>query len=105
MAKRGGQEGNTNARKGKLWRDALERALARAVESGDKTIEKGLDKVADKVVKNALNGDRHSWKEIADRLDGRPTTVLANDDESPLVPDEIVVRVVRPKKRPARKKS
>lgn len=92
----GAPKGNTNARRGHMWRDALERALARAVKSGSKTVERGLDPIADKVVGNALNGDRDSWQEIANRLDGKHTTVLANDDDNPLVPDEIVVRLVRP---------
>jgi len=98
----GAPQGNSNAKRAKLWRAALERALARAVKKGSKTVEKGLDPIADKVVANALNGDSESWKEIANRLDGKHTTVLANDEDNPLVPDEIVVRVVRPK--PKKKK-
>lgn len=96
MAKSGGQPGNTNARRGKAWRDALERALARVAEGKVKTVDAGLDRVADVVVSGALAGDKDAWKEIADRVDGKVTQPLSNDEENPLIPDEIVVRVIRP---------
>lgn len=80
-------KGNTNARKGTQWREALERALARTVKSGAKTVDKGLDKIADQVVKNALAGDKDSWQEIANRLDGKHSQAIAltGDEDKPIV--------------------
>jgi hypothetical protein len=81
-------EGNKNAAKGKKWQKALEKALARI---GDGDMEVGLSKVADKVVAAAADGDKDAWKDIADRLDGKPaqTTTLAGDPDNPLVIDKI----------------
>ena len=83
----GAPKGNTNAKRGHLWRDALERALARQVKDGDKTIEKGLDPIADKVVKAAVNGEKDAWQEIANRLDGKhaQAITLAGDEDKPVI--------------------
>lgn len=51
------------------WRKALERALARAVNG---EIDNGLDRVADAVVAAAMGGDKDAWREIGDRMDGKP---------------------------------
>jgi hypothetical protein len=92
-------KGNNNAGKGKQWREALERALARSVKGKVKSIENGLDPIANIVVRNALNGDREAWQEIANRLDGRPVTPIAGDEDVPLFPTDINVHVVKPGKR------
>lgn len=74
--------GNQNAAKAKRWQKALERSLARA--GGD--VDAGLDTVADQVVTAAQKGDKDAWKEIGDRLDGRPSQIISGDsDGSPLV--------------------
>jgi len=106
----GAPKGNNNAGKGKMWRDALHRALARAADGRSKTVEAGLDKVANTVVQQAMEGDKDAWREIADRTDGKPTQVHAGDEENPLVPSEIIVTLVRPgearpTEKPARKKT
>jgi hypothetical protein len=60
--------GNQNAKKAKIWEQALKRALARW--SGE-TVHAGLDKIADTVVRAAGAGDMWAIKEIGDRVDGR----------------------------------
>lgn len=82
----GAPKGNTNAKKGKLWRDALERALARAGERGDRTVERGLDKVADTVVMQAIEGDKQAIQEIGNRIDGKPaqSVEITGDTEKPI---------------------
>jgi hypothetical protein len=100
MATKGGQTGNTNARKGTQWRDALERALARSCKTKAKTVDKGLDKIADQVVKNALAGNKDAWQEVANRLDGKHAQAIeiSGDEDKPIVTRiERVVLNVDPK--------
>lgn len=54
----------------KAWSDALRRAVHR--ESAGKGSEKWLDVIANRVVTLAAEGDPQAFKEIGDRLDGRP---------------------------------
>lgn len=91
MAERGGQPGNNNASKGRPWRDAIGRALAK--KSRVEQIE-ALDVIAEKVVDAALAGPSHEkgdpWlsaiHELADRLDGKAAQQiqLSGDEDSPL---------------------
>lgn len=73
--------GNQNA--SKQWRKSLEKALARL---GGSDIDSGLAMIADKVVSAAVAGDKDAWKDIADRLDGRPaqSVTLAGDEDNPV---------------------
>lgn len=64
MAKKGGQEGNDNARRGKLWNDALRKAIA-----SDDGLR--LRKAAEKLLDEAAEGKPWAVREIADRLDGK----------------------------------
>lgn len=83
MATSGAQPGNQNARKAKLWEQALKRALARAAGS---TVDAGLDKIADKVVAQAMNGDKDAWDEIAVRIDGKPAqAIIGGDEDDPAI--------------------
>ena len=74
-------EGNHNYVKGKRWKKALEKALARI---GEGDVDIGLSKVADKVVQAAADGDRDAWKEVSERMDGKAATVLAGDEDAPI---------------------
>lgn len=65
MAERGGQPGNQNATKNKVWRDTLDRAIAQ--DDG-----KRLRASAEKLLDAASNGESWAVKELADRLDGKP---------------------------------
>lgn len=93
--------GNQNARKAKVWEQALKRALARY--SGE-SVDAGLDKLADRMVKAAAEGDDAAWhtiiEKIGDRLDGKPAQALVGGDEedNPIRLVQKVERVVvRPK--------
>ena len=55
----------------KLWTDALRRALHR--ESQGKGSPKWLDVIADRVVQQAAEGDAQAYREIGDRIEGKPT--------------------------------
>jgi hypothetical protein len=74
--------GSSNAAKGRRWRDAINKALARyCAEDCDRG--EALDKVAELVVKRAMEGDKDSITEIACRLDGKPAqslTILGDED-------------------------
>jgi hypothetical protein len=73
--------GNQHAAKDRRWRKAIERALARS--GGD--VDAGLNPIADQVVAAALKGDRDAWREIGDRLDGKPAQTIQGDGDAPLV--------------------
>lgn len=63
--KGGGQPGNQNAKKGKLFYDALRVALVQEDR-------KKLRSITDKLVKAAESGEPWAVKEIMDRMDGKP---------------------------------
>jgi hypothetical protein len=63
MAKKGGQPGNQNAAKGKIWSDALRLELAQDRQRLRKLIKALMDK--------AESGDVPALKELADRIEGK----------------------------------
>ena len=65
MAERGGQPGNTNATKSKVWIAALNRAVAQ--DDGAR-----LRAAAEKLIELAVEGDVAALRELGDRLDGKP---------------------------------
>lgn len=78
MAERGGQPGNTNATKNKVWIEALNRAVAQ--DDG-----KRLRAAAEKLLDLAVEGNVPALKELGDRLDGKPIQTIANDGDTPFV--------------------
>jgi hypothetical protein len=87
--------GNQNYLKGRRWRDAIERALAkRTTASGG--IE-ALDELAEKLLSLADQSDIQALKEIADRLDGKPSQAidLGSDPDRPVV-QKVIREIVRP---------
>jgi len=58
--------GNRNAQKGRMWNDALRKAIAQ--DDGRR-----LRASIEKLLNLASNGEPWAIKELADRLDGRPT--------------------------------
>ena len=58
--------------KQKDWADALRRAVHR--ESNGAGSPKWLDVIANKVCEAAAEGDAQAFKELGDRLDGKPKT-------------------------------
>ena len=59
--------------KKRAWAEALHRAVHR--ESAGKGSPKWLDVIADRVCQEAANGDSAAFKELGDRLDGRPKSI------------------------------
>lgn len=90
----GAPVGNQNGAKGRLWLDAIRRALARKAE-GD--LSSGIDKLAEKLVAAAESGDQWALLEIGNRLDGKPAQSLtvAGDAENPLAVKG-AIELVRP---------
>lgn len=70
--KGGAPLGNRNAVKNRPWREALDRAIKR----GGRDL---LDQAASKLLLAAAGGDLDAMKELANRLDGRPTQAVALD--------------------------
>lgn len=60
--------GNTNAKKGRMWNDALRRAISQ--DNGER-----LRASIEQLLNLASNGEPWAIKELADRLDGRPKQV------------------------------
>lgn len=71
--KSGGQIGNSNAKKEKIWEEALRMEL-KMFEDKTAGIERKtvLRHIARVIIKQALKGDPQAWKEIGDRIDGKP---------------------------------
>jgi len=77
MSFRKGQSGNPGGRsKDRAWRDALRLAVNRLAEDGE---QKLLNVIAEKLVALALEGNLAAIREIADRLDGKPTQAVSLD--------------------------
>ena len=53
-----------------------------------------LTRVAEQVVEEALAGDRDAWKEIGDRMDGKPAQAIVggSEEDNPL---RVLARVER----------
>jgi len=90
----GAPVGNQNAKKGRMWAKALEREVAR-LESGD--LEAGLARIARRVVRVADQGDEEkaiwAFKEIGDRLDGKPAQAIVGDSDAD--PINVVAKIER----------
>ena len=89
----GAPVGNKNARKAKIWEQALKRALARY--SGE-TVDAGLDRLADRMVKAAMEHDDYAAaaqiiERIGDRMDGKPAQAIVGDADAD--PIQVATRV------------
>lgn len=80
----GAPAGNQNAAKAKKWTAAIERALARRY--GKKLVD-ALDDLADQFIAAVEKGDLAAFKELGDRLEGKPSQQidLGNKDGEPLI--------------------
>lgn len=92
---RGGQPGNQNATRGRIWRDAIQRALQK--RSRTDQVE-ALDDLAEQLLVKAQAGDVTALKELGDRLEGKSAQqiTLAGDPDNPLQIEKIVREVVKP---------
>lgn len=94
MATSGGQPGNQNAAKARIWTEAIKRAIARKYD-GD--LKHGLDKLADDFVNSVASGDLSTFKELGDRLEGKPAQAIiggSEDDPAIKTVNEIIIRAV-----------
>jgi len=66
--------------KAKSWTAAIERAILRMANEDPQALEK----LASKLVNLASNGDLGALKEIGDRIEGKPTQMIAGDPEQPI---------------------
>jgi hypothetical protein len=90
--------GNQNAKKAKIWEQAIKRALARYSGS---TIEAGLDRLADRLVKSAIEHEDDSAaaviaEKIGDRLDGKPAQAIVGDADADPIQVQGFVKLVTP---------
>ena len=105
MGSVGAPKGNTNARSGTEWRQAIKRALTRLAEaSGDErpTFRAGLDAIADELVKAAASGERWAVEQVGDRADGKAHQSLGiteSDEEGRLADVDDAWNMIYPEKR------
>lgn len=92
----GAPVGNKYASQGKLWKAALLRALEKRAADNGRHRNDELDELADKFIQACASGDLMALKELADRLDGKPATVIVGDEDAPAVKVDGFVRLVRP---------
>ncbi len=76
--------GNTNAVKGKRWRNAIDTALEKRCKSDG---QKALVALAEVMLAAAEKGESWALKEVGDRMDGRAaqSVTLSGDEDKPLV--------------------
>jgi hypothetical protein len=84
----------------KLMRDALIMALMREAEDGEGIPTKKLHLIAGRLVEKAMAGDISAIKEVCDRVDGKPTQPVNDDEDLP-----ILTRIERVLVRPQTKNS
>ena len=74
----GAPQGNTNATKNRLFRQALDKQLKEA-KAKNKSVTgeyAALQEIALKLIEQAQDGDLTAIKEIADRVDGKATQAI-----------------------------
>lgn len=94
-----GQSGNPGGRpKIKAWKEALKRQIAKQGDhDAEDKLASGLDKIAKAVVSNAMLGDKESWQEIGNRLDGKvPQAIVGGDEDDAPIKVEGVIRLHKP---------
>ena len=86
---KGGQPGNENARKGKLFYGELRKTLVQ-----NDALK--LRQIAEKLVESAIEGEPWAVKEVMDRMDGKPlqATSIENTDGTSIT--GIQVNFVKP---------
>ena len=89
----GAPEGNQNAKNGKLWRQAIQRALEKRAADNGRHKNAELDELAEKLLCACHDGDLSALKELGDRLEGKPAQAIVGDDEYD--PFRMVQKVVR----------
>lgn len=67
--KRGGQIGNNNGGKNKLWSLAIQKAIRKRSKS--EQLEE-LENIAEVLLNKCMEGDMVALKELGDRIEGKP---------------------------------
>lgn len=75
-------------------REAIQIVLNEPVSKKDKV--KKLRRIVEAVAKNAMAGDIQSARELFDRLDGKPTQVVAGDNDGGPISHSVEVTFVKP---------
>lgn len=70
--------GNQYAARGRVWRDAINRALANRSRVDQVN---AIDVLAEKLLAKCDEGDMQALKELGDRIEGKPTQPISGDDE------------------------
>ncbi len=76
--------GNTNPADGKLWKAAIRRALEKRSKSR-KDMKDALDDLAEKFLSECDNKQGWAFRELGDRLDGKPAQAIVGADGGPVV--------------------
>ncbi len=77
----GAPVGNSNRATQYRIKRTLEAVLERRSKADGKA---ALEAACEKLISNAESGDLQSFKELADRLEGKPKQIVAGDDDAPL---------------------
>lgn len=93
MAESGGQPGNKNATKNKVWIAALNRAVVQ--DDGKK-----LRAAAEKLLDLAVEGDVGALRELGDRLDGKVAQAITGADGGAIQIEKIKRVIVDPNDAP-----
>jgi restriction endonuclease Mrr len=88
---RGAPIGNQNAAKAKKWTAAIERALQK--RSG-KALAEALDDLAEKFIAAVEKGDLAAFKELGDRLEGKPAQAITGPNGGELEHIHTIRRVI-----------
>ena len=83
----GGQPGNKNAAKAKIWSDALRKHAVNNPEC--------IPDTAKKLWEMAIGGDLGAIKEVGDRLEGKVANVIAGDPNQPLTVELITEYLIK----------
>lgn len=86
--------GNDNATRGRIWRNAIRRALEKRSSSKDR--KDAVDALAEVLLQKAEDGEGWALKELGDRLDGKPHQTIGGDPEGVEIPVSMIVKYVKP---------
>lgn len=87
MADKGAPIGNDNAHRGKLWNDALRKAIVQ--DKGER-----VRVAVGKLLAKAAKGEPWAIKELADRLDGKAAQAIVGADGGDLKVIQRIERVI-----------
>lgn len=87
--------GNQNARKSRLFEQALLREIKqRDLEAGE---GETMRKIAAKLIDKATEGDLMAARDVRDTIDGKPAQTIQGPDGGPVQVEKIERQIVDPK--------